>query len=107
MKNLSYMVLLGCVTLVSVTGVRAASTSATAATPIHTVTLNVQHMDCALCPFTIRKALENVPGVTKVAVDFNAKTATVFFDSTKTSIQALTRAASNAGFPSTVKLQAS
>jgi periplasmic mercuric ion binding protein len=107
MKNLSHIVLFVCFSLMSVSGVRAASIRATVATPNQTVTLNVQHMDCALCPFTVRKALQNVPGVIKVSVDFHAKTATVIFDPAKTSAQALTLATGNAGFPSTVKQQAS
>jgi mercuric ion binding protein len=28
-----------------------------------TVTLDVTKMDCAVCPITVRKALEKVPGV--------------------------------------------
>ena len=101
MKNLSSLLLLACLTLGSIAGVQAASTTAAATT--QTVTLAVQNMDCPLCPFTVRKALEDVPGVTKVSVDFYGKTATVAFDPAKTNAQALTQATGNAGFPSTVK----
>jgi mercuric ion binding protein len=35
-----------------------------------TVTLDVKNMTCALCPITVRKALEKVPGVSDAKVDF-------------------------------------
>ena len=47
-----------------------------AATP-KTVTLAVQNMTCELCPITVKKSLEKVPGVSAVKVDFDRKTATV------------------------------
>jgi len=30
--------------------------------PLQTVTLDVQNMTCAVCPITVKKALERVPG---------------------------------------------
>ena len=68
-----------------------------------TVTLDVTNMDCAVCPITVRKALQKVPGVDTAKVDFNTKRAVVAFDPAKTSPEALTRATADAGFPSTVK----
>ncbi len=103
MKSYSPLLLTLCLTLGSVVGAQAAGDSSTAATPVQMVTLAVQNMDCPLCPFTVRKALEDVPGVIKVSVNFYAKTATVAFDPAKTNVQALTQATGNAGFPSTVK----
>ncbi len=103
MKNLPSLLLLTCLTLGGVAGVQAAGNSSAAVATTQTVTLAVQNMDCPLCPFTVRKALEDVPGVTKVSVDFYGKTATVAFDPAKTNAQALTQATGNAGFPSTVK----
>ena len=103
MKNLSSLLLLACLILGSLASAQAASNSSTTAPTTQTVTLAVQNMDCPLCPFTVRKALESVPGVTKVSVDFYGKTATVAFDPSKTNTQALTQATGNAGFPSTVK----
>ncbi len=102
MKNLSSLLLLICLILGNVAATQAAGNS-TVAVATKTVTLAVQNMDCPLCPFTVRKALESVPGVTKVSVDFYGKTATVAFDPAKTNAQALTQATGNAGFPSTVK----
>ncbi len=65
-----------------------------------TATLDVEHMTCAVCPFTVRKSLEAVEGVQKVKVSFADKTAVVTFDDEKTDVSVLTAATTNAGFPS-------
>jgi mercuric ion binding protein len=75
---------------------------AIAATP-KTVTLDVKSMTCEVCPITVRKSLEKVPGVSAVKVDFGKKTAIVTYDPDKTRPEALTRATTNAGYPSTVR----
>ncbi len=64
-----------------------------------TVTLSVPGMTCAACPFTVKKALTRVEGVSKVEVSFEARQVLVTFDDSKTSAQALTRASENAGYP--------
>ena len=64
-----------------------------------TVTLGVEHMTCAACPVTVRKALSHVAGVSASTVDMKAHTATVTFDPTRTSPEALATAVSQAGFP--------
>lgn len=68
-----------------------------------TVVLNVPGMSCPVCPITVRKALEKVPGVVKAKADFDSKTATVTFDPDKTSAKKLSEATTNAGYPSTIK----
>ena len=68
-----------------------------------TVTLDVKNMTCAACPITVKRALMKVPGVESAAVDFNAGTATVTFDPDNASVEALTHATTNAGFPSSLK----
>ncbi|EBO5316980.1 mercury resistance system periplasmic binding protein MerP [Ralstonia insidiosa] len=73
------------------------------ATTPKTVTLAVQNMTCELCPITVKKSLEKVPGVSAVKVDFDKKTATVTYDADKTKPEALTSATTNAGYPSTVQ----
>ena len=78
------------------------SGSALAATP-ETITLDVQNMTCAACPITVKKALEQVPGVSDVKIDFKRKTATVHLRADKANVGMLTRATTNAGFPSTVR----
>jgi mercuric ion binding protein len=69
---------------------------------LQTVTLDVQNMTCAVCPITVRKALERVPGVTDAKVDFDKKTASISFDPDKASLAALTKATADAGYPSAV-----
>jgi mercuric ion binding protein len=59
----------------------------------------VENMTCALCPVTVRTAMERVPGVKSVAVDFKAKTATVVFDPSVTTVEAIAAASTNAGYP--------
>lgn len=68
-----------------------------------TVTLSIPGMNCAACPITVKKALMKVDGVTKVDTDFKKRQATVLFDDEKTSVEALTKATNEAGYPSTVK----
>ena len=72
------------------------------ATP-QTVTLSVPGMSCSACPITIKKALQKVEGVEKVAVTFEPKEAVVTFDDAKTSAVKLTEATTKAGYPSALK----
>ena len=67
---------------------------------LQTVTLDVRNMTCAVCPITVKKALERVPGVTAAKVDFDKKTAGISFDPDKASLAALTKATADAGYPS-------
>ncbi|SCK37378.1 mercuric ion binding protein [Variovorax sp. HW608] len=75
--------------------------AALAATP-QTAVLDVKNMTCELCPVTVRKSLEKVPGVSQARIDFTRKTATVMFDADKTNTAALVKATTDAGYPSTV-----
>jgi mercuric ion binding protein len=76
--------------------------AALAATP-QTAVLDVQNMTCNLCPVTVKKSLEKVPGVSQAQIDFAKKTATVTFDADKTAAAALVKATTEAGYPSTVR----
>jgi mercuric ion binding protein len=67
-----------------------------------TVALGVEHMSCAACPITVRKALSHVSGVSAATVDMKAHTATITFDPTRTTPDALARAVTDAGFPAKV-----
>lgn len=67
-----------------------------------TVTLSVPGMTCAACPITVKKALQNVPGVQKAEVSYERKEALVTFDDTKTSLDALTNATADVGYPSAI-----
>lgn len=68
-----------------------------------TVTLAVENMSCAVCPITVKKALNGVAGVSRTDVSFERKEATVTFDDAKTNIEALIKATTHAGFPSQLK----
>lgn len=67
-----------------------------------TVTLSLPTMDCPVCPITVKKALGKVEGVSRADVDFAKRQAVVIFDDARTSVEALTRATKDAGYPSTV-----
>ncbi len=43
------------------------------AAPQETVTLDVEGMTCAMCPITVRKALERVPGVMRVEAEYEGE----------------------------------
>jgi mercuric ion binding protein len=64
-----------------------------------TVTLAVDNMTCASCPYIVKSSMAAVPGVAMVAVSFQAKTATVTFDDVKTNPDAIATASMNAGYP--------
>ena len=66
-----------------------------------TVTLDMQNMTCAMCKITIKRALQGVDGVQVVNVDPESKTSTVTFSPQKTTIEALIKATTNAGYPAT------
>ena len=68
-----------------------------------TVTLNVSGMTCEACPITVKKALQKVPGVSKIDVLYEKKQVVVTFDDGKTSTDALVKATTNAGYPSEVE----
>jgi mercuric ion binding protein len=72
-----------------------------------TITFAVDNMTCASCPYIVKNSMAAVPGVAKVAVSFEAKTATVTFDDTKTNPDAIAAASMNAGYPAHAKPQRS
>jgi mercuric ion binding protein len=94
MKTRIFLLFLVCVAL---------SGSALAAS--RTVTLDVKNMTCAVCPLTVKKALEHVAGVQQVLVSYADKTATVQFDDAATTAEQLTEATKNAGYPSSIKAE--
>ena len=81
----------------------AAAVPALAATK--TVTLAIPSMTCPVCPITVKKALSSVPGVSKTDVVFAKREAIVTYDDARTNVAALTKATTDAGYPSTVKGQ--
>jgi mercuric ion binding protein len=77
-----------------------ASTYAAAAEK--TITLDVSDMTCAACPITVKKALNNVTGVSKVSVSLEKKQAVVTYDDSKAQLNGLLNATFEAGYPSTL-----
>jgi periplasmic mercuric ion binding protein len=72
-----------------------------------TVTFAVDNMTCASCPYIVKSSMTAVSGVTRVAVSFPAKTATVTFDEAKTNPDAIATASMNAGYPAHLRQQGS
>lgn len=66
-----------------------------------TTTFAIKNMTCPLCPVTVRKAMEHVPGVKTVKVDFGAKTATVVYNPAAASTGKIAKASTDAGYPAT------
>lgn len=66
---------------------------------VETKMFAIENMTCALCPVTVKKAMQGVNGVRLVEIDFGAKTARVVFDPTVTSAEAIAKASTNAGYP--------
>ena len=68
-----------------------------------TVTLSVPGMTCAACPITVKKAISRVDGVSHVGVAYEKREVVVTYDDTRTSVQKLTKATEEAGYPSSIK----
>ncbi|QKO23384.1 cation transporter [Rhodoferax sp. BAB1] len=64
--------------------------------------LSVPGMTCPTCPFTVKKALTRVDGVIDVKSNLTKRETTVVFDGARVTVDALTSAIKNAGFPSTL-----
>ena len=69
-----------------------------------TVPLSMPGMNCAACPITVKKALVKVDGVAKVDVNLDKREVVVTFGDAKAAISQLTRATTDAGYPSTAKV---
>jgi mercuric ion binding protein len=67
------------------------------------VVLDVPGMNCQLCPISVKKALEGVPGVLDAKADLATKSAEATFDPDRTSPEALAKAVTNAGYPASIR----
>lgn len=92
--------------LLGITGLLAAAAiapplqpAASAQAAVETETFAIENMTCALCPLTVRKAMQDVPGVSSVKVDFDAKQAIVTYDPALTTVAAIEDASTKAGYP--------
>jgi periplasmic mercuric ion binding protein len=72
-----------------------------------TITFAIDHMTCVACPYTVKSSMAAVTGVSSVVVSFEAKTATVTFDDSKTDSDAIAAASTNAGYPAHLAQQGS
>ena len=80
----------------SVSGAQASSTPAS----FQQVVLDVEGMTCRACPKTVSTALEDIEGVYSVDATYEPPEAVVRFDPHRTSVDDLTKATKDAGFPS-------
>ncbi len=92
---------LGVVSVVSTVPSSAFSQTAASEAAVQTAIFNVDNMTCALCGIIVKTALQGVEGVRSVEIDFGAKTATVVFDPSVTTTEAIATASTNAGYPAT------
>lgn len=99
MKKLLVLALLAISAAPAITAIPATAQSVAAE---QTVTFTVDNMTCALCPVTVKRAMESVDGVRAVEIDFAARTARVVFDTAATSADAIAQASANAGYPAVV-----
>lgn len=99
MRHLLALALFGMTAVVPLTVIPLAAQTVAAEA---TVTFTVDNMTCALCPITVKRAMEGVAGVRAVEIDFEARTATVVFDAAATSADAIATASANAGYPARV-----
>jgi len=67
-----------------------------------TVTLAVENMYCPSCPYIVKKSLTSVKGVTAVVVSLEQETAVVTYDDEQATIDQLTEATFDRGYPSTL-----
>ena len=84
--------------------VACAGLSSMAMSTMQTVTLDVPGMTCSSCPITVKKALTKVNGVQQVKTSFEKREAVVTFDDTKTSVEKLSLATTDAGYPAKLKV---
>ena len=70
------------------------------------VTLRIENMYCASCPYIVQQTLVSIPGVTHVEITYQRAAAVVMavveFEDTQADVTALTAATSSVGFPATV-----
>lgn len=67
------------------------------------VVLDVPAMYCSLCPITVKKALDRVPGVIEAKADLATRSAEAKYDPDKVSPEALAKAVTDAGYAATVR----
>lgn len=82
--------------------VLSAVTASPAMSAEQTIKLSVPGMTCASCPFIVKKAVSAIEGVKAVEATMEDFSATVTFEDTLTSIQAIQQATADIGYPSSL-----
>ena len=95
---LAVLALGGVAALTTLPGAQAQGNASQAITD-QTVTLEIENMFCALCPLTVKTAMERVEGVKTVSVNFEEKVAIVVFDPAVTTPEEIASASTNVGYP--------
>ncbi len=98
MRRLSLFVVL----LWSIVVLGFTSAALAAGSVVEEVRLSIPSMHCELCPLTVRRSLENLPGVLRVRASLESKTATVWIQKEKVRIGDLEKATGDAGYPSSL-----
>lgn len=80
----------------------AAMSPATVLAAEQTIKLSVPGMSCESCPYIIKQAISAIKGVIIVEATFEDLSATVTFEDTVTSIEAIMQAAKDVGYESSV-----
>lgn len=70
---------------------------------LQTITMDVDNMTCAVCPITVKKALQDVSGVISAKADLKTHAAQVTFDAEKVKADTLVEAVTFAGYPARLK----
>lgn len=79
-----------------------AFTASPAMSAEQTIKLSVPGMTCASCPFIVEKSISAVDGVKAVEATMEDFSATVTFEDTLTSIEAIQQATADIGYPSSL-----
>ena len=77
-------------------------TSSTAMAAEQTIKLSVPGMSCVSCPYMVEKAISAVDGIKAVEATMRDRSATVTFEDTLTSVEAIQQATVSIGYPSSL-----
>ncbi len=66
------------------------------------IRLSVPGMTCASCPYIVKAAISEVDGIKSVEATMKDRSATVVFDDAVTSLDEITQATANVGYPSSL-----
>jgi mercuric ion binding protein len=67
------------------------------------VVLDIPSMDYLLCPISVKKALEHMPGVLDAKADLATKRAEATYDPDRVSPEALAKAVTDARYPASIR----